>query len=168
MFHIQRAGQRSRATFRRAAPQRGNARDRVAPLLVGAAVVVLSAAIAAAQSNGTDVADLSTAAKDAAETLSQAANDSLLVRDLLGATVTAPGGETSGTVEDLVVVPGGRIVAAIIKTGSDDAERIPVPFAAVKVTRSSSELKLELPKSVEALNSDGSLDALAEAVPGTD
>lgn len=129
------------------------------------AALVLAALPAAAQSNGSGSPDLASAAKEAATALSDSAKDSLLVRDLLGATVTAPGGEKSGTVEDLVVVPGGRIVAALVKTGSD-GERIPVPFSAVKVTRSASKLSLELPESIEALKKDSAVDALAKAIPG--
>ncbi|WP_181707653.1 PRC-barrel domain-containing protein [Chthonobacter rhizosphaerae] len=154
-------------TARRAA--RGPEEDRlpgVAVLLAAALFACLYASSSPAQSTGSAPSDLATAAESAAATLSKSAKDSLLVRDLLGAEVTAPGGDVSGTVQDLVVVPGGRIVAAIVEPKAKGADPVPVPFAAVKVKKSASRLQVELPEPLSSLKSDKSVAALAKAIPG--
>ena len=81
----------------------------------------------------------------AAQTLAGQAGDRVLVRDLLGKELKGADGNTVGTVEDLAVIPGGRVIAAIVSTG--EGSRIAVPFAAVKLAGSASELQVSVPAS---------------------
>ena len=106
--------------------------------------------------------DLAGAAKEAADTLKQAAADKLLVADMLGAEVTGPGGERLGTVENLVVVPGGKLVAAILAL--EGGEKLPVPYRMVKVSRAQEKLGVSLPVTLEDLRGDEAVEALAEAL----
>ncbi|UEM18583.1 hypothetical protein JL100_015810 [Skermanella mucosa] len=122
---------------------------------------------AMAQTTGAQtMTDVTSAAKSAAKTLGSAAQDKLLVRDMLGAGVSGPGGKTVGTVEDLVAIPGGRIVAAIIATDAADMGRIPVPFTMVKVSRTAGKLGLDLPVGLSELKNMKEIQALAAATPG--
>ncbi len=119
----------------------------------------------AAQSSGPP-GDLASAAQNAIQALPSAAKDKLLVKDLLGAKVVGPGGNPVGTVEDLVVVPGGRVVAAIISTKAKGAGRIPVPFSAVKLSRTAGTLGLTLPVEVSKLRAMKEIQSLADQLPG--
>ncbi|MFC4173565.1 PRC-barrel domain-containing protein [Microvirga sp. GCM10011540] len=110
--------------------------------------------------------DVASAAASAAQTLTSSAKDRLLVKDLLGAQVTGPGGGTVGTVEDLVVIPGGRVVAAIISTKDKNTGRIPVPFAAVKLSRTSGKIAMSLPVALSDLKNMKEVQQLSKAVPG--
>lgn len=93
----------------------------------------------------------------AAETLAGQAEERLLIRDLLGKELMGADGETLGTVENFVVVPGGRLVAAVVETS--DGARLAVPFAAVKLAAAAegSPMQLSLPaaevRGIEALRS---------------
>lgn len=110
--------------------------------------------------------DIASAAKSAAQTLTSNAKDKLLVKDLLGAPVHGPNGSAIGTVEDLVVLPGGRVVAAIVSTKSKSTGRIPVPFAVVKLSRTSGKLELNLPVQVSELTGMKEVQELKSAIPG--
>lgn len=99
----------------------------------------------------------------AAELLRGAAEDALLLRDLLGTEVSEPGGNAIGTVENFVVIPGGRIVAAVIETS--DGDRLPVPFAAVKLEAKSGEAQAALDRPLSELREDEGFGALRDAVP---
>ncbi len=109
--------------------------------------------------------DVASAAQKAIEALPSAAKDKLLVKDLLGAQVIEPGGSTVGIVEDLVVIPGGRVIAAIISTAKDTG-RIPIPFAVVKVSHSAGKLGLTLPVSISELRGMKEIQSLRKHVPG--
>lgn len=106
--------------------------------------------------------DLAGATKEAADTLKQAAADKLLVADMLGAEVTSPGGERLGTVENLVVVPGGKLVAAILAL--EGGEKLPVPYRMVKVSRAQEKLGVSLPVTLDDLRGDEAVEALAKAL----
>lgn len=67
----------------------------------------------------------------AVESLRGQARDQLLIRDLLDRELVGADGGTVGTVENFVVVPGGRLVAALVETG--DGTRLAVPFQLVKL-----------------------------------
>ncbi|WP_230533399.1 PRC-barrel domain-containing protein [Microvirga roseola] len=110
--------------------------------------------------------DVASAAKSAADTLTSSAKDSLLVKDLLGAQVSGPGGDTVGTVDNLVAVPGGRIVAAILVPQGQGGDRIPVPFSIVKVAKTSGKLGITLPVSLSELKGMKEVQQLVSAVPG--
>jgi len=100
---------------------------------------------------------------EAAELLRGAAEDALLLRDLLGTEIGDPGGDTVGTVANFVVIPGGRIVAAVIETS--DGDRLPVPFAAVKLQARSGEAQAVLDRPLSELREDADFEALRDAVP---
>lgn len=96
----------------------------------------------------------------AARNLAGEAEDRLLVRDLLGKELKGADGNTLGTVEDLAVIPGGRVVAAIVSTGN--GKRIAVPFAAVKLAGTGSSL--EVPVAASDLAGRAELRSLAESL----
>lgn len=110
--------------------------------------------------------DVASAANSAVQALTSAAKDKVLVKDLLGASVTVPGGDTVGTVENLVVLPGGRVIAAIIATKSSQTGRIPVPFASVKLSQASGKIGVMLPASVSELNGMTEVQKLKGLIPG--
>jgi PRC-barrel domain len=81
----------------------------------------------------------------AADTLAGAAQDKVLVADLIGQSLTGADGQTVGTVEDLAAIPGGRLVAAIVSTG--DGTRIAVPYAALQMSSAAQGLTATVPAS---------------------
>ena len=136
------------------------------------AIVSLEAAPVLAQSSSPQPmsqmasGDVASAAADAVKTLGSTAKDKLFVRDLLGAPVSGPGGGTVGTVADLVVIPGGRVVAAIIATKDKKMGHIPVPFSVAKVSNNAGKLELALPVSLSELKGMKEVQSLAHAIPG--
>lgn len=120
------------------------------------------AAPASAQDLPSSLDDLTDASSiaSAAQTLVEQAEDRILVRDMLGKEIKGSDGETIGTVENLAVVPGGRIVAAIVDTGQDS--RIALPFAAVKLAGSASALEVPVPAS--ELTGMSALRSLADSL----
>jgi sporulation protein YlmC with PRC-barrel domain len=129
-------------------------------------LIIIAAAFQITQVKAQTPGDVTSAAKSAVETLTSAAQDKLLVKDMLGADVSGPDGKTIGTVENFVVIPGGRIVAAIIATDAKDTSRIPVPFSLVKVTRTAGKLGLTLPVGLSELKGMKEIQTLAAAIPG--
>lgn len=124
-----------------------------------AALVVLTGAAALAQ----DLPDLSSASSDAVSALSDAAESKLLIADLIGANVSDPSGNTVGTVDDLVAIPGGRIVAALIKP-SDGGDLVPVPFKAVKVSQTADKASAALPDTLGAMRDSSAVQKLSDAL----
>lgn len=124
--------------------------------------VLLCAAPAAAQdlSDAKDAVTSTDEMAEAASKIGDKAADSLLVRDLLGKEIKGSDGETVGTIDDFVVVPGGRLVAAMVKT--DDDTRIAVPFAAVKVTGRAEDAGLDLPVKASEVREMDELKELAD------
>ncbi|WP_372426064.1 PRC-barrel domain-containing protein [Salinarimonas chemoclinalis] len=136
----------------------------LAALLAGAAP--LAAAPTLAQ-DAMPLEDLGGAISDAASALEDAGEDALLVRDLLGMELTDPSGETAGTVRDFVVVPGGRLVAALVET--PDGARVPVPFAAIKLADRGETARATLSRPLSEVTASDGFEALEEAMPeGTD
>lgn len=134
-------------------------------LKVLALVPLAWAGFAAAQDLPVDLPDSLTDAAgiaSAAQTLGEAAMDRLLIKDLIGTELTGSDGNSVGTIEDFVVIPGGRIVAALIETG--DGTRLAVPFAAVKVVNAASQVGLEVPVGASELQGMGELRALASSL----
>ena len=126
-------------------------------------MLVLVAAPVAAQ----DLPDLPHQLSDAssiasaAQTLSGQVGDKLLIRDLLGKELTGSGGEVVGTVENLVAIPGGRLIAALVSTESG---QIAVPFAAIKVVGAAESSGLEVPVPASELTGMAELRSLAESL----
>ena len=106
--------------------------------------------------------DLSSAATAAAEALKGAAEAKLLIADLIGADVTGPDDRKLGTVDDLVAVPGGRIVAAVLSV--EGGERLPVPFGLVKVANAADASGVSLPVTLDELRADEAIRTLADAL----
>jgi hypothetical protein len=132
------------------------------PSLHVVAAALLAGAPAAAQDGSgqtiTDPAALASAAKN----LAGQAADRFLVRDLLGQKLTGVDGNTVGTVRNLVVVPGGRIVAVLVETG--DGTRLAVPFTAVKLAGSGSAAPLSATVSASELKGMQELKSLAQSL----
>ena len=129
---------------------------------LAACLAAAIAAPAAAQDNLLpDNLTSASAIASAAQSLAQAGQDKLLVRDLLGQPLTGSDGATVGTIENFAVIPGGRIIAVIVSTG--DGTRIAVPYTAVKVA---SAAKAGLQASVPASELTGmpELQSLANAL----
>ena len=141
--------------------------------------LALSGGGALAQSSGTDggggpaasakeaagaaaSGDLGSAAEAAAEALKGAAEARLLIADLIGAEVTGPGDGRLGTVDDLVAVPGGRIVAALLSV--EGGGRLPVPFELVKVAEAADSAGVSLPVTLEELRADEAVATLSKAL----
>ena len=106
--------------------------------------------------------DLGAAASAAAEAIRGAAEDRLLIADVIGAEVTGPDGASLGTVENLVAVPGGKLVAAVLAV--EGGERLPVPYELVKVSSAADTLGISLPVGLEELRADEAVAALAGAL----
>jgi sporulation protein YlmC with PRC-barrel domain len=125
-----------------------------------AAVIALVAAPAVAQDLPSP-GDLtgSSAIASAAQSLLDQTEERLLVRDLLGKELKGADGEVVGTVENLAVAPGGRVIAAIVST---EDMRIAVPFGAVKLAAAGSGLEATVPAS--ELTSMSELQSLAESL----
>jgi PRC-barrel domain len=102
----------------------------------------------------------SSAIASAAQTIAEAAKDKVLVGDLIGQSLTGVEGDTIGTVENLVAVPGGRLVAALVRTS--DGTRIAVPYAALKVSAAAQGLSATVPAS--ELTGMGELQSLAQSL----
>lgn len=109
---------------------------------------------------------LGAAASQAAQALGSAAKDKMMIKDLLGAQVTGPGGQVIGTVDNLAVVPGGRIVAALISTKDKNTGRLAVPFAAAKLSATAGKMGLQLPMTLSELQSNKDIQALTQTVTG--
>lgn len=124
----------------------------------------LSGAVEAAGDAASSVAtgDLTGAASEAVDALKGADEARLLIADLIGAEVTGPGGQVLGTIEDLVAVPGGTLVAAILAV--EGGERLPVPYQLVEASRGADALGVSLPVGLEELRADETVAALASAL----
>jgi PRC-barrel domain len=142
----------------------------LAPMLIAAPL--LAAQTGAAQTGMTemltDPAKIEEAAKKAADQLGKKAKAKVLASELIGRKVTGPGGGTVGTVEDLVVVPGGQVLAVLIK--SDGGQPVALPYGALKVSAASSaadKMGLSLPVGLEEARAMQGMQALTKAVTGT-
>ncbi len=114
-----------------------------APIVLSPILLAFAIGLPAAAQDGgatmpnavTDVSEL----PDAARALAGMAEDKLLVADLLGMELTGRDGAVIGTVTDFVVIPGGRLIAAVLSGGEGDdgdgSGRIVVPFAAIKLNQ---------------------------------
>lgn len=127
--------------------------------LTMSAGLMFSAPVAFAQ----DTLDLSSASSDAVSALSDAAEDKILIADLIGADVSDPSGDVVGTVDNLVAVPGGRIVAAIIKP-EDDGDLLPVPFQAVKLSQGADKASVALPDTIGDMRDSSEVKDLSDAI----
>ena len=100
----------------------------------------------------------------AAQAIADAGVDKLLIADLVGSTLEGPGGEALGTVENLVAVPGGRLVAALVSL--EDGTRIAVPYAALKVAGAAGTARATVPMTAEELRGMTELQDLATQLGG--
>ncbi len=129
---------------------------------LAAPLALLLAGPAAAQDDPfVKMGDLTSAVgiAEAAKKIRDTATAGMLVADLLGKELTGHDGETLGTVENFVVVPGGRLIAAVVETG--DGARIAVPFAAIKLAGLRGQ---RLPVTVEELRGMTELVDLGAAI----
>lgn len=110
-----------------------------------AAVGAAAAPAAAADGVPDAVDEIGSASElgDAAEKAVNEAEDSLLIKDLLGKEVKGVDGDTIGEIENFVVVPGGRIVAALVET--DDGTMLALPMAALKLAATADDAGIEVP-----------------------
>ncbi len=116
----------------------------------------------------TDPAKIGDAAQKAADQFGQKAKSKLLASKMLGQEVTGPGGGTVGTLQDLVVVPGGQVIAVLVKP-SDGGQPVALPYQAMKVSAASSaagKAGLSLPVSLEDARAIQGMQALTKAVTG--
>lgn len=121
--------------------------------------------IAGAQELLVDIPDSLTDASSiasAAQTLSEAGMDRLLIKDLIGKELTGSDGNTAGTVEDFVVIPGGRVIAALVSTS--DGTQLAVPYAAIKVVNAAGNAGLQTPVTASELRGMSELQSLASSV----
>lgn len=71
-------------------------------------------------------------------------------------------GDTVGTIEDFAVVPGGRIIAALVSAG--DGTVIAVPYAAIKVANAAGTASLDVPVHASELQGMSELKSLANSL----
>ncbi|WP_188914358.1 PRC-barrel domain-containing protein [Salinarimonas ramus] len=144
-----------------------NTTSRLAPFAL-ALVLPFAAAPALAQDAPATGApafseDVTGSISDAASALADAGENALLVRDLLGMELKDPSGETAGTVRNFVVIPGGRLVAAMVET--PDGRRVPVPFAAIKLAGNAQAAEATLDQPLSELSADDAFGELEDALP---
>lgn len=143
----------------------------IAPLCLA----LIAATPAVAQQTGvagmaeslTDPGRIGDAAQKAADQLAGKAKSKLLASAMIGREITGPGGDTVGTVEDLVVIPGGQVVAVLVKPG--EGQPVALPYGALKVSAASSAAEgvgLSLPVGLEDARAMQGMQALTEAVTG--
>ncbi|WP_299823268.1 PRC-barrel domain-containing protein [uncultured Jannaschia sp.] len=108
--------------------------------------------------NLTDAASIASAAKS----LSEIGMDKLLIKDLIGKKLTGGDGNTVGTIENFVVVPGGRVIAALIS--SDDGTTIAVPYAAIKVANAAGTASANVSVPATELQGMSELRSLADSM----
>ena len=121
--------------------------------------------IAAAQNLPVDIPDSLTSTSSiasAAQSLREAGMDKLLIQDLIGKTLSGTDGNTVGTIEDFAVVPGGRIIAALVSTG--DGTVIAVPYAAIKLANAAGTASLHVPVRASELQGMSELKSLANSL----
>ncbi len=88
---------------------------------------------------------------------------------MIGRKVTGPDGDELGEVEDLVVAPGGQVVAVLVKP--DEGDRVALPYRALKVSGAASaseEMGLSLPIDLDEARAIDGMQALTDAVTGGD
>ena len=113
----------------------------------------------------TDPTAISDAAASGLEALQDASADKVMVSAMMGRKVRGPGGETLGTLEDLVVIPGGKIVAILVRP--DEGEPVALPYQALKVSGAASaagEAGLSLPVGLDEARAMEGMQALTSAV----
>lgn len=142
----------------------------LAPLALAliAAPLTLSAEVDEAVEALTDPAAIGDAASQAADELASKAEDKVLASEMIGREITGPDGDTLGEVEDLVVVPGGKVMAVLVRP-SDDGELVALPYQALKVSAAAEggdELGLSLPVDLEEARAIDGMQALTEAATG--
>lgn len=121
--------------------------------------------IAAAQDMPVDIPDSLTSASSlasAAQTLREAEMKRLLIKDLLGKKLSGADGSTVGTIENFAVIPGGRIIAALVST--DDGTMIAVPYAAIKVANAAGAVDLNIPVPASEIQGMSELRSLASSI----
>ncbi len=112
-----------------------------------------------------DLPDVATATKDALSALESAGRERLLVGSLIGSDVSGPDGEVVGTVDDLVVIPGGRIVAALIQP-RDGGDVVPVPYQLVKLSHGAETVSAFLPDDLASFAGGDLTKKLQDVVSG--
>ena len=135
--------------------------------MIRAAILALTLPFAASAQDALELPDEiagSEAMASAARSILDAGMDKILIADLVGTTIEGPEGEALGTVENLVAVPGGRLVAALMTL--EDGTRIAVPYQALKVQGAAETLKAMLPVRADEPSGMDELKDLAAALGG--
>ncbi len=136
------------------------------PARLALAMIALSVSPAISQEDMLDDMDDLTnrdAVAEAASKLVDQGKDTFLVEGMLGREIKGSDGETIGEIKDLVVIPGGRIPAALVEVDGDTT--IAVPFGAVKLSGSADEAGLDLPLTKSEVEDMDELQKLAEELP---
>lgn len=105
--------------------------------------------------------DLASAASDALSAVTDAAEDTLLVGDIIGQDIAGPGGETLGTVENLVAIPGGRLVGIVV--APEDGDRLVLPYQMLKIDTAAETTGLSLPVTLADARAMEAVGKLTEA-----
>lgn len=120
---------------------------------------------AAAQELPAEIPDTLSSASgiaSAAQTLSASGTDKLLIKDLIGKTLTGVDGKTVGTIENFAVIPGGRIAAALVST--ENGSKIAVPYAAITVANAAGATSLRAEVPATELTGMSELKSLADSM----
>ncbi|CUH33554.1 PRC-barrel domain protein [Jannaschia seosinensis] len=109
-----------------------------------------------------DRQDVLSSATDVASEIADAAEDRLLIADILGREMIGADGNSIGTVENFVVLPGGNLVAAVI--ARKDGSRIALPWKAVQAGLAVEGSDITLPMSGEEIDGSEPLRKLTDSL----
>lgn len=129
------------------------------PIFALAVALALAPSAPMAQ-DGAAPSDALGAVSDAATALREAATEKILVGDMHGQPLTGPSGEKVGTVRDLAVVPGGRLVAVVVELS--DGERVALPYQTRAVSSAAEALDLSVPVDTREILEDARVAELSE------
>lgn len=101
--------------------------------------------------------DVSSAASDLAGRVA----DHVMVADMIGRDVVGPDGAALGTLENLVVLPGGNLVAAVVAL--EDGTRVALPWDAAKAGVKAGE-PVEVPFTRAEIDGQAALRDLSDAL----
>lgn len=129
--------------------------------MLRAIAVATTLALPVAAQDLPDLDAVASQATDLATEVAEAAADRVLVADMLGRDVIGPDGAVLGTLDDLVVLPGGNLVAAVI--ARPEGRPVALPWDAAKAGVAAGE-PVEIPFTGAELDGAQALRDLTDAL----
>lgn len=125
--------------------------------------VAFGLAVAATAAHAQAPSEVASAVTEAASQLKSRGKDKIMISKVLGSQVKGPSGQTYGTVDDLVIIPGGRVVAALIKP-SDGGDIVPIPYTALKLGSASAKGNVVISQSLDEIRDSQATEELRAAL----